>query len=740
MTKPRRGLLLWLTNRFSYGQKYIIAGVVRGVGFLIFWFALLFLIMDQVSLIKAQLKSSQLQSPLREIYKNITLYQIAGERYPAGSKELKGHLKVYEETITKQFQVLANKKVPKAISSDQGTEEVTLDGIKKEWSQIAAGGASSEDYQSILRNLRLLIKKNTDSTIFSMEPESAGYLLLENIKRRLRDSQSSIWQAVILSEKGESAGKLDQRDLEQLRIISQHLQRTANSVFDEIRKIKTYLDSRESFVEVERRLLVAVNQYRVSIEEFTMTLGSQFLDGASQNKGPYTSLDGTLVLSTTMALGDLVTEQLNLILESRKDQLWKHMLIVFSLGIFFTFLGSYLGVHFVYEAIKAFHALDVGTRKLTSGDLSVRVPIVYTEEIGRATMAFNRMADHLEKLINQQRNIFKATRQLAEGNFSVRVRVDEETDEEIKQVSHSFNNMAQTFEEIVRQLHRLGVNLSSSAQEITKTSKKQQQLILEQGEATREISITASEISTTAKDFAITINDVSQVAEQSSNLASDGQDSLIAMEKIMRQMVEASSNISKKLEILNEKASNITKIITTITNVARQTNLLSLNAAIEAEKTGKFSRDFSVIAREIRRLADQTAVATFDIETIVNEIMDAVSSCVMGVEDFTKKIQFGVDKVGLVGEQLGQIIVQVQALAYRFETVNEGMQSQSGSAEKINESMVQLSRTANMTKDSISRFSDTIDQLSSASEDLHRTIENISVNDKKSSAFLANKS
>ncbi|NGX57262.1 MAG: Methyl-accepting chemotaxis protein 4 [Chlamydiae bacterium] len=734
MHRRRRGILFWLTNRFTYAQKYVIAGLVRGIGFFIFWFSLLFLIINQVSLIKAQLSSNRLQAPLRKIYESVILHEIDSERIQGGAAGLENNLEKYETTISEQLGVLSREGADEVFSEDEDANYVTFKLVKEKWSEIGNQDTSSpEAYQSLIRDVRILMEENTDNVILTKDPINVSYLLLENIKRRLRDSQSYIWQAVTISEKAQNQNEIDSTDREQLRIISQYLQRSSESTFEELKKIKSQLESYDDFADIGRRLRVSVNQYRISVEEFVLLIEEGFLEPENQLTPEYMTIDGTLLLGSTIALGGLTTKQLDLILEQRKLELWTGMFIVFILGIFFTFLGSYIGVHFVYEAIQAFHALDVGTRKLTSGDLSVRVPIVYTEEIGKATMAFNRMADHLEKLINQQRNLFEATSKLAEGNFSVRVQVDENSDEEIIQVSNSFNIMAQTFEEIVRQLHRLGVNLTSSANEIALTSKKQQQLIVEQGEATREISITASEISTTAKDFAITINDVSIVAEQSSSLASDGQDSLIEMEKIMRQMVGASSNIAEKLDILNEKASLITKIITTITNVARQTNLLSLNAAIEAEKTGMFSRDFSVIAREIRRLADQTALATLDIENIVNEIMNAVSSCVSGVEDFTKKIQFGVDQVVVVGEQLGQIIVQVQALAYRFETVNEGMQSQSGSAEKINEAMVKLSHSASATTESISRFSETIDNLSGASQDLRQTIENISVSDKKPS-------
>src|SRR5207302_1442110 len=84
-------------------------------------------------------------------------------------------------------------------------------------------------------------------------------------------------------------------------------------------------------------------------------------------------------------------------------------------------------------------------------------------------------------------------------------------------------------------------------------------------------------------------------------------------------------SITGKLAVLNEKTTNINSVVTTITKVADQTNLLSLNAAIEAEKAGEYGLGFAVVAMEIRRLADQTAVATYDIEKMVKEMQSAES-------------------------------------------------------------------------------------------------------------------
>nr|WP_304949706.1 methyl-accepting chemotaxis protein [Verrucomicrobium spinosum] len=112
-------------------------------------------------------------------------------------------------------------------------------------------------------------------------------------------------------------------------------------------------------------------------------------------------------------------------------------------------------------------------------------------------------------------------------------------------------------------------------------------------------------------------------------------------------------------------------MVTTITKVADQTNLLSLNAAIEAEKAGEYGRGFAVVATEIRRLADQTAVATSDIEQMVKEMQSAVSAGVMGMDRFSEEVRRGAEVVDQVGTQLTEIIEKVQTLTPSFETVNE---------------------------------------------------------------------
>src|SRR4030095_15193377 len=149
------------------------------------------------------------------------------------------------------------------------------------------------------------------------------------------------------------------------------------------------------------------------------------------------------------------------------------------------------------------------------------------------------------------------------------------------------------------------------------------------------------------------------------------------MSATMRQLATSTGSISAKLSAIREKAADINVVVTTITKVADQTNLLSVNAAIEAEKAGEYGLRFLGLARDIRRLADQTAVATLDIEQIVRQMQGAVSAGVMEMDKFTEEVRQGVGSVEGIGGQLGQIITSVQTLTSSFESVAEAMRAQS---------------------------------------------------------------
>ena len=223
------------------------------------------------------------------------------------------------------------------------------------------------------------------------------------------------------------------------------------------------------------------------------------------------------------------------------------------------------------------------------------------------------------------------------------------------------------------------------------------------------------------------MNEVNEVAADTAHMASEGQGSLAEMGRSMRQLADSTTSISSKLSVISERAAHINLAVTTIAKVADQTNLLSINAAIEAEKAGEYGLGFLVVAREIRRLADQTAVATLDIERMVKEMQYSVSAGVMEMDKFSDQVRRGVDEVGSIGEQLGSIIAAVQGLTGRFDQVNEGMRVQSQGAEQIREAVIRLSEGAHQTSISLREFNKATDHLREAVGGLKEEVSRFTV-------------
>jgi len=327
----------------------------------------------------------------------------------------------------------------------------------------------------------------------------------------------------------------------------------------------------------------------------------------------------------------------------------------------------------------------------------------------------SRMTTELERAAND----------IGQGRFTSRVRGH--INNELGRLGDAFNQMADRLALLVGAVHQSSAQINTSTTEIAATAREQQATATEIAATTNQVGATAKAISATSQHLANTVRQVVSVAEETATLAGTGQAGLTQLDATMRQVSEASSAVNARLSVLSEKAGSITSVVTTIVKVADQTNLLSLNAAIEAEKAGEYGRGFAVVATEIRRLADQTATATGDIEQIIKEMQSAVTAGVMGMDKFADEVRRGVDVSDRVSGQLSEIIRKVQALTPHLDAVNDGMQSQTEGAEQISEALSQLSASVKQTADSLVQSNRAIEHLYEAAQNLQSGVSHFSV-------------
>jgi methyl-accepting chemotaxis protein len=410
------------------------------------------------------------------------------------------------------------------------------------------------------------------------------------------------------------------------------------------------------------------------------------------------SVDGIFGVSGNVAAA--LEGLLNVRVQKFRDQIFWTLVEMATALLLMSLLAAILMHDIAMTLRKVVRIAD----RIAVGDLTVDATFASRkDDIGVLARAFERMVATLREMSG-------VAERIAAGDLSVEVKPRSDADV----MGHAFANMTKRLSALMSAVQQSGIQVNSSVNEIASTAKQQQTTASEIAATTVEIGATSKEISATSKELVKTMTEVSAVAEHTATLAGGGQIGLTRMEDTMRRVMDAAGSINSKLAVLNEKAGNINQVVTTITKVADQTNLLSLNAAIEAEKAGEYGRGFAVVATEIRRLADQTAVATYDIEQMVKEIQSAVSAGVMGMDKFSEEVRRGMQDVQQIGGQLTEIIQQVQALAPRCEAVNEGMQAQATGAEQITQALAQLSEAAQQTVESLRQSGQAIDGLNEA--------------------------
>ncbi len=323
-------------------------------------------------------------------------------------------------------------------------------------------------------------------------------------------------------------------------------------------------------------------------------------------------------------------------------------------------------------------------------------------------------------------DLTEASRLMDEGrrkntaNCAIAAKAEDETGQLFRAVSVMIRNLR----ELVGKVKESGNQLVGTAGEITHFAGIQEGSVHDFGASSNEIAAAVREISTTAHELAETMVNVSAAAQRTAKSAGTGRGQLDDMRTSVDELAGATRSISGKLALIAEKAQNINNVVTAISKVADQTNLLSLNAAIEAEKAGEYGLGFAVVAREIRRLADQTAEATLDIEQMVKEMQSSVHAGVMEMDKFHESVRKNVDEVSNLASRMENIIVEVEALTPRFDAVKEGMQSQSVGANQITEAVVSLNAAANQTHESLLGFKKATLRLEQAVQDLENGIAN----------------
>ncbi len=279
----------------------------------------------------------------------------------------------------------------------------------------------------------------------------------------------------------------------------------------------------------------------------------------------------------------------------------------------------------------------------------------------------------------------------------------------------------------LKHVRRSSAEVTDSSNQIADSVKQLEASVVGQAVSANEVIAASREILATAQELAGTMRAVQQMASEAASHASAGLESLKGINPTMSELLEATDRMSSGLNTISARAAAITPVISTITNVANRTNLVSLNAAIEAEKAGEHAAGFSVVALEIRRLADQTAVTALDIEKMIGELQAAVKEGVAGMLRHSAQTRNCSQTIAGITNDLSQLIDSTRRLEPHIEAVSSGMQAQTRAAGQVLEAVQQLADVAGHVRDSLAEFRKNADQMRSAAQLLQGEVGRFSV-------------
>ncbi|MBF0474952.1 MAG: HAMP domain-containing protein [Deltaproteobacteria bacterium] len=284
------------------------------------------------------------------------------------------------------------------------------------------------------------------------------------------------------------------------------------------------------------------------------------------------------------------------------------------------------------------------------------------------------------------------------------------------------NEMRDNIYHMVERIQEAAEHLNASTNEILASSRQQAGGAEKQVSSVNLVAATINEIAAMSTELSRTARSVADFAKDSADRSKVGFDAVSEAMRGISHIQESNQSTSEKLAILNEKAEKISKVVTTIINVADKTNLLSLNAAIEAAKAGEQGRGFAVVAQEIRRLADQTQEASQEIGDMIAAMQGAVAAAVMSMDKASEDVRVGTESAKVAAETLHNIIDNIIEIKPRVDEIAEGVMQQSDATKDVASSIKEIEETVQMTLHSAQQVTQSADDLNLLSTRLREAV------------------
>jgi methyl-accepting chemotaxis protein len=299
--------------------------------------------------------------------------------------------------------------------------------------------------------------------------------------------------------------------------------------------------------------------------------------------------------------------------------------------------------------------------------------------------------------------------------------------DEIGKAGIALNQMKNSLRTMIQSIAGTAEHVASASEEISSSATQQSQGAETQKDQTSQVATAMQEMSSTVLQVSENSNKAAEASRQAAETARHG--GAIVEETLtkMRTIAESVGATAKKMEELGKSSDQIGRIIGVIDDIADQTNLLALNAAIEAARAGEQGRGFAVVADEVRKLAERTTTATKEIAQMIKNIQDETRVAVTAMEAGTKQVEDGVTSTAQAGDSLKEIIHTSEQVGEMITHIATAATEQSSASEEINNNMEQIAKLVKESAVGAQQSAKACQDLSGLALDLQKMVGNFNL-------------
>ncbi len=294
--------------------------------------------------------------------------------------------------------------------------------------------------------------------------------------------------------------------------------------------------------------------------------------------------------------------------------------------------------------------------------------------------------------------------------------------DELGDLTTAINKMRGNLSELIQSIAGTAEHVASASEELSSSATQQSQSAETQNNQTTQVATAMQEMSSTVLQVSENSNKAAEASRQAAETAREGGSIVEETLTKMRIIADSVGATAKKMEELGKSSDQIGRIAGVIDDIADQTNLLALNAAIEAARAGEQGRGFAVVADEVRKLAERTTTATKEIAQMIKNIQDETKTAVSAMEEGTKQVEDGVQSTSRAGDSLKQIIHKSEEVGEMITHIATAATEQSSASEEINNNMEMIAKLVKESADGAQQSAKACQDLSGLALDLQNMV------------------